>query len=68
MPLSKEEVTTAQTISALTTGRKEAHEKIEDLRRQLQDAEAQMAVTESSDVLHSMSGESGDETGAIALY
>ena len=50
------------TMSALTTSRREVQEKIEDLRRQLQEAEAQIAVEDSSDVLHSVS-RVGDNTG-----
>jgi hypothetical protein len=50
------------TMSALTTSRRQAQKKIEDLRKQLQEAEALMALDGSSDVLHSMS-EAGNRGG-----
>ena len=50
------------TMSALTTSRREAEKKIEDLRKQLQEAEA---LDKSADVLHSMSGV--DDSGGSRL-
>ena len=44
------------TMSALTTNKREVQKEIQDLRRQLLAAEALMAVQESTDVLHSVSG------------